>query len=188
MLAENGLLNSTGFMNKKILVTYASRTGTTTGVAEEIKNVLSSMGFSVDLLPIEKVSSTEQYGVIIAGSPIQSAGWLPEALAFLEKNKDELRKKQFATFQVCMTLAMKNPSKYLNTIRDWLEPVRRIIKPFSEGIFAGRLNIKEIPSADRMKFRISVLLGVWKEGDHRNWEEIRLWAEQAGEYIMKNDQ
>jgi hypothetical protein len=27
-----------------------------------------------------------------------------------------------------------------------------------------------------MKFRLSVLFGVWKEGDHRDWNAINNWA------------
>jgi hypothetical protein len=35
-----------------------------------------------------------------------------------------------------------------------------------------------VPSAgDRFKFRLSVIFGVWKEGDQRDWEAIRVWAE-----------
>jgi hypothetical protein len=34
-------------------------------------------------------------------------------------------------------------------------------------------------SADRLKFRLSVLFGVWKEGDHRDWNAIRAWAESV---------
>jgi hypothetical protein len=45
-------------------------------------------------------------------------------------------------------------------------------------LFAGVLDIKKIPSfADRVQFRISVVLGVWSEGDHRDWNAIRSWAE-----------
>jgi len=29
---------------------------------------------------------------------------------------------------------------------------------------------------DRIKFRISVMTGVWTEGDHRDWAAIRAWA------------
>jgi hypothetical protein len=29
---------------------------------------------------------------------------------------------------------------------------------------------------DRLKFRLSVVFGVWSEGDHRDWEAIREWA------------
>jgi hypothetical protein len=32
--------------------------------------------------------------------------------------------------------------------------------------------------SERLKFRMSVLLGVWTEGDHRDWNAIRAWAEE----------
>jgi menaquinone-dependent protoporphyrinogen IX oxidase len=44
-------------------------------------------------------------------------------------------------------------------------------------LFAGILDISKVPSfKDRMMFKISVKSGVWSEGDHRDWEAIRLWA------------
>jgi hypothetical protein len=44
-------------------------------------------------------------------------------------------------------------------------------------LFAGALDIPKLPSAsDRFKFRISVLLGVWSQGDHRDWDAIHGWA------------
>ena len=55
--------------------------------------------------------------------------------------------------------------------------MRALVRPVSEGLFAGTLDIKKIPSiGDRLKFRISVMMGVWKEGDHRDWNAIRAWA------------
>jgi hypothetical protein len=56
-------------------------------------------------------------------------------------------------------------------------PVKRLAKPVSEGLFAGALDIRKIPSlSDRLKFRLSVQLGVWNEGDHRDWQAIHAWA------------
>jgi hypothetical protein len=81
-------------------------------------------------------------------------------------------------FAVCMTLAMKNGESYRPQIAEWLAPVRRLVRPMSEGIFAGALDISKIPSfSDRLKFRLSVLFGVWSEGDHRDWDAIRAWAD-----------
>ncbi len=53
--------------------------------------------------------------------------------------------------------------------------------PLSEGLFAGVLDIEKIPSfSDRFKFRLSVIFGVWKEGDHRDWQAIQEWATSLG--------
>ena len=63
------------------------------------------------------------------------------------------------------------------SLKDFLTPVRLLVKPVSEGLFAGVLDIKKVPTAsDRFKFRLSVLFGVWTEGDHRDWNAIRAWA------------
>jgi menaquinone-dependent protoporphyrinogen oxidase len=79
---------------------------------------------------------------------------------------------------VCMTLAMKNADKYRQFVSDFMQPVRALVKPVSEGLFAGCLDVSKVPTfSDRLKFRISVLFGVWTEGDHRDWNAIRLWAE-----------
>ena len=31
--------------------------------------------------------------------------------------------------------------------------------------------------SDRQEFRLSVAFGVWKEGDHGDWNAIRAWAQ-----------
>jgi menaquinone-dependent protoporphyrinogen oxidase len=164
-------------MLKKILVTYASCLGSTRGVAEAIGRTLSEGGAGVDVLPMQEVQDLAPYRAVVAGSAIQNKQWLPEAIQFIEAHRAALSEKPFATFLVCMTLAMKNAEQYRPFVKDFLAPVRSLVKPVSEGLFAGVLDISKVPSAsDRFKFRISVLLGAWKEGDHRDWNAIRAWA------------
>jgi menaquinone-dependent protoporphyrinogen oxidase len=173
-------------MPHKILVTYASRTGTTNGVADEIGKVLTEKGFQIDVLPMQQVTNMAQYDAVIAGSAIQAGKWLPDALQFIQTNKTILNQKTFAVYLVCMTLAIKNNEKYRGFVSDFLDPVRSLVKPISEGMFAGKLDINKVPNlGDRIKFRLSVLFGVWKEADHRNWLEIRAWAEELAIIITK---
>jgi menaquinone-dependent protoporphyrinogen oxidase len=162
----------------KILVTYASRFGATAGVAEVIGKTLAEQGAQVEVLPMKAVKDLSPYRAVVAGSAINGGAWLPEALQFVQAHQAELKSKPFAAFLVCMTLAMKNASQYRSHVATWLDPVRALVHPASEGLFAGALDIGKIPSfSDRLKFRLSVLFGVWKEGDHRDWNAIRLWAE-----------
>jgi menaquinone-dependent protoporphyrinogen oxidase len=164
-------------MINKILVTYATRAGSTAGVAEAIGRTLSESGALVDVLPMQAVNDLSPYQAVVAGSAIQNKQWLPEAVQFIQAHRDELAQKPFAAFLVCMTLAMKNAGQYRPFVSDFLQPVRTLVKPVSEGLFAGSLDIRKVPSAgDRFKFRLSVLLGVWSEGDHRDWNAIRTWA------------
>ncbi len=165
-------------MPNKILVTYASRTGSTIGVAEAIGNTLIENGADVEVRSMHDINNLTPYHAIVAGSAIQDKQWLPEAMQFMRRYQQELRQKPFATFLVCMTLALNNEKwrKDAN-VANWLAPVRSLVKPVSEGLFAGVLDIAKVPSfSDRLKFRMSVKSGVWSEGDHRDWEAIRAWA------------
>jgi menaquinone-dependent protoporphyrinogen oxidase len=164
-------------MSHRILVTYASRTGTTAGIAEAIGKKLSDKGALVEVMPMEDVSDLDPYSTVVAGSAIRSGQWLPEAMAFVHAHQDVLKTKTFAIFTVCMTLAMTRAHQYKAGVEEWVLPVRMLVKPVSEGYFAGRLDISQIRSlADRVKFRLSVWAGAWKEGDHRDWELIDAWA------------
>ncbi|MGA2505061.1 MAG: flavodoxin domain-containing protein [Anaerolineales bacterium] len=166
-------------MSDKILVTYASRTGSTVGVAEAVGRTLAESGAQVDVLPMQDVHDLSPYRAVVAGSAIQNKQWLPEAMQFLQTNQAALSRKPFAAFLVCMTLAMKNADRYREFVSDFLAPVRNLVNPVSEGLFPGVLDIKKVPSAaDRFKFRLSVLFGAWTEGDHRDWEAVRTWAEE----------
>jgi menaquinone-dependent protoporphyrinogen oxidase len=164
-------------MPQKILVAYASRAGSTAGVAEAIGKTLIESGAQVEVRPVQDVKDLTPYSAVVAGSAIQSQAWLPEAMGFIQTHQAELRQKPFAMFSVCMTLAMREGEKYRPQIMEWLAPVRQLVRPVSEGLFAGVLDIDKIPAfSDRLKFRLSVATGVWSEGDHRDWDAIRAWA------------
>jgi menaquinone-dependent protoporphyrinogen oxidase len=172
-------------MSKKILVTFATCTGSTVGVAEAIGKTLSEGGALVDVLPMREVRDLSSYQAVVAGSAIQDKRWLPEAVQFIKTHQVELARKPFAAFLVCMTLAMRNGNTYRPFVADFLAPVRALVKPVSEGLFAGVLDISKVPTLrDRLMFRLSVLFGVWTEGDHRDWKAIHAWAEGLRPKLM----
>lgn len=171
-------------MDKKILVTYATRTGSTKEVSEFIGKTLNDNGKAADVLPMSEIKDLSPYKSVIAGSAIQAGKWLPEALDFVGTYRNDLNKVPFAAFLVCMTLAMTKGENYRETVSGWMDPVRKLVTPVDVGLFKGTLNIKKIPSlSDRLKFRLSVLFGVWREGDHRDWNSIREWTMKVRSHL-----
>jgi len=165
---------------KPILVTYATRTGSTTGVAEAIARTLAEGGAAVEVRPMNEVKDLGPYAAVIAGSAIQGQKWLPEALQFIKENRSELSRKPFAAFMVCITLSMKNAEQYRQGVEEWMAPVRALVTPVKEGYFAGTLDFHKMPfSLKGLMMRLPVLFGLWRAGDHRDWNAIRNWAVQV---------
>ncbi|MDR3576447.1 MAG: flavodoxin domain-containing protein [Anaerolineaceae bacterium] len=164
-------------MIHKILVAYASQAGSTQSVAEAIGQTLAESGATVDVLPMKDVKDLEPYRAVVAGSAIHGGKWLPEAMQFMGVQQASLKQKRCAVFLVCITLAMPNADKYRPGLAAWLGPVRALVRPISEGYFAGSLDFSNIPlSFNSLLMRAAVAFGVLPKGDYRDWDAVRAWA------------
>ncbi|MBN2118719.1 MAG: flavodoxin domain-containing protein [Anaerolineales bacterium] len=164
-----------------MLVTYASRSGSTAEIAEAIGKTLTQNGTPVDVLCMQDVKDLSRYSAVVAGSPIRGSKWLPEAIQFIQAHRSELAKKPFATFTVCITLAMSNGDRYRQAVSGWIAPVRAQVRPVSEGFFAGVLDFTKLPlTFDTLKLRLVVALGIFPKDDRRDWKAIQTWAQSLG--------
>ncbi len=172
-------------MNAKILVTYASQGGASVGVAEAIGQTLASNGAAVDVLPVHQVTDLGAYQAVVIGSAVHSGKWMPEALAFVERNQNALRRVPTAVFQVCMMLAVRN-EQYQSMVSDWLAPLRFQISPVAEASFAGALwpdQYKKL--SEKLGLRIFLAAIKLKAGDYRDWDSIHTWAERIGPLLCR---
>jgi menaquinone-dependent protoporphyrinogen oxidase len=127
---------------------------------------------------MKEVNDLTLYRAVVAGSAIHGGKWLPEAMQFMQKNRVVLSHKPFAAFMVCITLGMANAEKYRPGLAAWMEPVRALVRPVSEGYFAGSLDFSKVPlSFNALGLHLAVTLGALPKGDHRDWIAIRAWAE-----------
>jgi len=164
-------------MSKKILVTYASRAGSTAEIAETVGRILSEGGAQVDVISMKEVKDLSTYQAVVVGSAIRGSKWLPEAIEFVQAHRAELARKRFAMFTVCITMAMKNAERYRAGVATWVEPVRALVRPLDEGFFAGRLDFAKLPvNWDTLMLRLTVALGIFPRGDQRDWNAISNWA------------
>ena len=87
----------------KALVAYGSRYGSTAEIAEKMGEILGEAGYAVDVLNVqsESVKNVSGYGLVIVGSGIKMGQWTKEALAFLERNEEQLSGRDVAFFASC---------------------------------------------------------------------------------------
>ncbi|RMG72578.1 MAG: flavodoxin [Chloroflexi bacterium] len=156
----------------RILVTYASKIGSTIDVAEVIAKMLEDHDIRVDLYEIENApSDLDKYDAVVVGSPIRRGAWLPEAVNFVKQHKAALYRKPVAYFVTCLTLQNDTPENH-NEVYHYIDPVLDMLHPIDVGLFAGKLDTEELPLATRLMMRLKRV----KEGDFRDWDLIRHWA------------
>lgn len=161
-------------MSKRVLVGYATRTGSTTGVAEAVAKTLAQRGFSVDVKPMREHPSLDGYDAVILGSAINGGAWLPEAMSYLESRSTALGQVPFAAFCVHSMNGGSDEKQTRKRIA-YLDSVRQIVKPTDEGFFLGKGPDPEDTSLiARWAFKA---FGGSGEGDMRDWPKIADWAE-----------
>ena len=159
----------------KILVAYATKAGSTAEVAAEIGRVMESKsGCQVDVRPVGRLDGVDGYDAVLIGSGIRGGKWLPEAMKFVEKNRDALGRVPVALFTVCLTLR-DDTEENRRMVAAYLDPVRELVQPVEVGLFAGAMDPSKLP------FILRLLMKAMKapQGDFRDWEAIRAWASQV---------
>jgi menaquinone-dependent protoporphyrinogen oxidase len=159
-------------MSDRTLITYGTKAGSTAEVAARMGEILGKRGLPVDVKPLEAVVDLAPYRSVILGSAVRMGKVLPEALKFVEKNQAALGQKQFSIFIVCLTLREDTPEKR-EKASGFLDPVRALVKPTREGLFAGKVDLNKLTLFDRTMANM-VKLSV---GDFRKWDLINAWAE-----------
>jgi menaquinone-dependent protoporphyrinogen oxidase len=165
-------------MQNKILVAYASKSGTTAEVAEAIAEALREQGLTVEVLPVQTVTGLEEYRAVILGSGVRVGKWLPEALSFARKHQSLLAELPLAIFTVHMLLT-GNDEASRNGRAAYTAPVREMLQPRAEAFFAGRIDLSRLSLIERLMTKAVKA----PEADERDWAAIRQWAERLPEEL-----
>jgi menaquinone-dependent protoporphyrinogen oxidase len=155
----------------KVLVTYATKAGSTGEVADVIGQVLYEGGAVVNVKPVKEVNDLSGYSAVVVGSAIRMGRWLPEAVKFVEAHTEALAAIPVAYFQVSGFLKNDTPENRQEAAT-YLDSVRTLVKPASEGLFAGKMDYGRLSFLDRTIAKVVGSL----EGDWRDWDAIRAWA------------
>ena len=159
-----------------ILVTYASKHGSTEEIAERIAATLRRAGVETDLKSVEAVRDVEPYAAVVLGSAIYYGSWLKEAREFVHRNEDALAARPVWLFSSGpLGVEVKDAETQPKEFAEFNESV----KPRDPRIFFGALDFSQLSFMERM-----VVKGVRApEGDFREWGAIEEWAESIAQAL-----
>ncbi|MBN1665865.1 MAG: flavodoxin domain-containing protein [Anaerolineales bacterium] len=158
-------------MENRILIAYATRAGSTVEMAAAIGEGLSQQGFDVDVKPIKDEPNLQGYRAAILGSAIRMGNWLPEAVKFIETNRQTLMSMPVALFSVHMLNTGEDETSKTNRLA-YLDKVRPYLNRPEEVYFEGVMDFSRLSLADRLISKMVKAV----EADKRDWEKIRAWV------------
>ena len=151
----------------RVLVTAASRHGSTTDIAELIAETINGQGLSADAKPIGLVSTIQPYDAVVLGSAIYFGHWLDAAVEFATTFASELDERPVWLFSSGPVGASGRAAADPD-----VAPLTGRIHPRGHEIFAGALDKGELGPLERTIVRIVRA----RFGDFRDCEQIRAWA------------
>jgi menaquinone-dependent protoporphyrinogen oxidase len=157
----------------KLLVTYASKYGSTAEIAEVIGKELRKRRYEVDIASVEEVDSLTGYDGFVIGSALYAGGWMKPAADFLRANQNVLATRPVWFFSSGPT-GQGDPNELMGgwTFPEDLASIREVINPRDVILFHGNINPDKLNFAENMIIK-SVKATV---GDYRDWLIIRTWA------------
>jgi menaquinone-dependent protoporphyrinogen oxidase len=171
-------------MAKSILVAYATRYGSTTGVAEAVGAELGARGLSATVKPARDVTSLDGVDAVVLGAPLYIGSMPKDARSFLARHRAALERLPVAVF-VLGPLSDK-PEDFKN-VGDQLDKVlekEAWLKPASTTVFAGAYDASKLHFPDTlMNWMPANPLKDTPAMDLRDWAAIAAWADTLPEAL-----
>ncbi|MFP3915957.1 MAG: flavodoxin domain-containing protein [Actinomycetota bacterium] len=168
----------------RVLVAYASRHGSTRGIAERIADSLRAAGVQAEAEAVSDVSDMEGYDAFVVGSAAYMFHWLKEATAFVKRHRNELAQRPlwlFSSGPLGTDLVDEDGNDVLEASRprEFAE-LEALVSPRGERIFFGAWDPEAAPIG--MMERLVRLMPAAKDatpaGDFRDWPAIDAWASE----------
>ena len=160
-----------------VLITYASRYGSTAGIAERIAESLTLAGVRTEMRPVDEVEDVSRYSAVVLGSAVYFGSWLKAAQAFVDENKRLLSDRPVWLFSSGPLPGAVAPDGQDNDptpkgVGDLAEQIQaRDHQVFDGSLDPGRLNVR-----DRLIRALPAGRPLLPEVDGRDWSAITSWA------------
>lgn len=175
-LAGQALFAGSVDMNEKgkILVVYATKSGSTAEVAQAIAEEFRAQKAVVDVFEVKKAPQLDGYTAVVIGSAIRYGRWLPDAINFVKTHQDQLSRIPIAYFNCGIFLVQGKPGQKEEAIK-YNAPAEEIVKPVAETGLGGKMDFGKLNFWER---QLGKVVGI-PAGDYRDFNVIRAWARET---------
>jgi menaquinone-dependent protoporphyrinogen oxidase len=153
-------------MAAHVLVTYASKHGSTQEVAERIAYSLNQLGVPADVQPMTQVDAIDGYDGVVMGSSVYIGRWMKAASEFVERVRPALAARRVWLFS-------SGPlGDQAGTDPPEIAKLAASLNFVEHRLFSGALRKERLSLVER-----AVVKAVKAPyGDFRDWTEIDAWA------------
>lgn len=161
-------------MSSHVLVAYATKHGTTRGIADCIAEELRAAGLDVSIGACDEIRDVVPYDAVVLGSALYMDRWRGEAVSFVRRHGLELAERPLWLFS-------SGPLGEEIEAADlpMTQPVARAIAglhPIDHETFRGAL-LEGTPGI------FERLMARSRSGDYRDWDAIRAWARDIARHL-----
>jgi len=158
----------------KVLVTAATRHGSTEEVAALIARVLRLRGMDTVELPAADVEDMSEYDAVVLGSAVYAGHWLAPATSLVSRFQAQLAEVPVWLFSSGPVGFPLTPAK-----AEDMTGVVSAIGAIEHRLFAGKLDKSDLGRLERAMVRMVRA----PEGDYRDFNEVSHWAAAIAETL-----
>jgi menaquinone-dependent protoporphyrinogen oxidase len=161
----------------KVLVTAASKYGSTAEIASAIGEVLAERGLDTTVLPPEDVGAVDDFDAVVLGSAVYAGHWMKDARELVGRAGTSLSSRPVWLFS---SGPVGDPPKPQEVAVD-TEAMMASTGAREHRVFVGKIERKGLSFGDRA---IAVALRV-PDGDFRDWDDIRAWGSEIADALAE---
>ena len=173
----------------KVLVTSASRHGSTAGIAERISTRLRAAGLPTDVMAVSEVQDVDGYDAFVIGGAAYMLHWMKEVTAFVRHHRALLAADPvwlFSSGPLGTDLVDERGRDVLESSRPKeFDEIAAAVHPRGEQVFFGAWDpaAPSIGMAERLMKLVPAGKDALPAGDFRDWGAIDAWADEIARQL-----
>lgn len=158
-----------------VLIAADSRHGSTLEIAEVIASELRTRGIAVDVHAPERDIDIQDYEAVVLGSAVYTGHWMKRARELAAHSSELLAERPVWLFS---SGPLGDPAMPVAGPAE-VDEISRLTNARAHRVFAGKLDRHELGLVER------AMVGAVhaKDGDFREWDEIRSWANEIADVL-----